>query len=103
MKSDLISQLLLAINSSITETVLPAPQTSLGVLNNGLGTKVDLRSNGLLRNPGVETNRKTLVDYPKMGSDQTNRENNRRENSIESQDTDIGYDTRQHRMYQLPR
>ena len=58
-KIGLKSQILHAIESPITEYILPQLQSSLGMLDSGLNAKMDLRSTGLHRNPEVKTSCKT--------------------------------------------
>ena len=53
---------------------------------------MDFRPGALQRNIDVETNCKTRVDFPKMGSVHRNQGFHRRESSIVSHESDDGYD-----------
>ena len=67
MRSDLNSEILDSIDLAITEKVLPNIRNSVKAQNIDLNAKVYLRSDGLYRNPDVETCRETCVDFPKKG------------------------------------
>ena len=93
-KMDSISQILRAINSAITEKIIPTLQNSLGMQGNGFSTKVDLRSSGLNRNPEVENSRKMRETCSKTcsGCNQFNQNCPRKQSLVNSQNTDLGCD-----------
>ena len=55
--------------------------------------KLDPRSIGPQRGQDTEINRKTRVDFPEVCQRQRDQSSHRLESSIDSQESDIGYDT----------
>ena len=53
---------------------------------------MDLRSNAPQQNSNRDIGTKIQVDFPKLKLSNSNRNNDPRENSIDSQESDDGYD-----------
>ena len=70
--------------------MLPGFQNAMRVQNVDSNAKEDLWSE---QNQNVGMSRKTHVDFPNLNSVRSNQNNNPRESSIDSQESDNGYDT----------
>ena len=51
IKMGIISRVLVAINTALTEKVIPELQGNIGALNSALNAQLDLKSTGLHSNP----------------------------------------------------
>ena len=93
MKAELKSQLLIAINSTITEQILPSIQNTPGMQSGGYNTVVDQRSSGIQKSPELRSVRKTWENFPKTGFKLSNQGHATKERSVDSrsseQDCDI--------------
>ena len=58
--------------------------------------RMDFKSDGLQKNPNNEIYRKRRVDFPKLGSVESNQNNHPRESSIDSQESEESYDSNMH-------
>ena len=93
VRIDLNAHVLEAINSAIEEKLLPAILNALNTHSANSNAELDLRSDGPHQNTNDGMSRKTHEDFPKVDSIKSKNNNHHGESSVDSYESDDGYDT----------